>query len=472
MSHLMNLWGRQSRARGVAGSLSLALLGLCMAGLALPASAQAPTAADVDRMLAEFDVQHQRTLALIEEAKAAVKPASAFAHLPPDAVPLEPYLGKLLVSVESGFAMRVNGSEQGALRVVFVNIDATPVGGFQLGAKQSMATATYTLYDIQQIAFGDCPANGEPRTANLNRDGSGVGFGWSCGGDRRGRGRQYHSYSLEPDGPGIKTTFVTTTDQGVSNSSEHVYLPMTEELLAAAAARLKQRHEEEQRRQAAIRMQQAEQEREKRRLSQERVRSFNRTMEGINGVLNDAVAEGGTYEEAQQRLDATVSDIQAQAAYERQAQASAQQQAPPRAVDYATQVAEHVTQSQSQSQDSETTAAEPAAPAAGKPLRFVMSISLRNQPGDKVNPTCYSNIISRPGPPGWGAPGFLPPGSGEQARETVYEFKSAFIALCRASGREITSDGNFNFQLNQGQGDEERLQQMQARYSEDVSVSL
>ena len=101
-----------------------------------------------------------------------------------------------------------------------------------------------------------------------------------------------------------------------------------------------------------------------------------------------------------------------------------------------------------------------------------MSISLRNQPGDKVNPTCYSNIISRPGPPGWGASGFLPRGSAEQAREIVYGMKSDFIARCRASGREITSDGSFNFQLNQAQGDEERLQGMRARHSEDVSVSL
>lgn len=54
---------------------------------------------------------------------------------------------------------------------------------------------------------------------------------------------------------------------------------------------------------------------------------------------------------------------------------------------------------------------------AAKELRFVMS-------------------ISRPGPPGWGAPGFLPQGSAEQAREIVYGMKSDFIARCRASGRE------------------------------------
>lgn len=132
-------------------------------------------------------------------------------------------------------------------------------------------------------------------------------------------------------------------------------------------------------------------------------------------------------------------------------------------------------------QDTASPGARPAPGAAvqsegaavpGKPLRFVLTISMRNLPGDKVNPTCYSNIISRPGPPGWGAPGFLPPGTAEQARETVSSLKSAFIAQCRASGREITSDGNFNFQMNQSQGDETRLQEMRARYSEDVAVRL
>lgn len=205
-----------------------------------------------------------------------------------------------------------------------------------------------------------------------------------------------------------------------------------------------------------------------RQRSAERVRSFNRTMQGIGGVLNDAVAEVGTYQQAQEHMNATVANIQAQATAERQVQAPAQQVAQPRVVAHETQVAEPVTQPQ----PGEATAVEPAAAATGKPLRFVMSISLRNQPGDKVNPTCYSNIVSRPGPPGWGAPGFLPPGSAEQARETVYGLKSVFIAQCRASGREITSDGNFNFQMNQMRGDEERLQEMRARYSEDVSVSL
>ena len=113
-----------------------------------------------------------------------------------------------------------------------------------------------------------------------------------------------------------------------------------------------------------------------------------------------------------------------------------------------------------------------SATAAVKPLRFILTIGLLNKPGDTVNPTCYSNVITRPGPPGWGAPGFLPQGSGEQARAAVYALKDAFIARCRASGREITSEGNFNYVWNQTSSDEQTLQGVRPRFREDVSVSL
>jgi hypothetical protein len=119
-----------------------------------------------------------------------------------------------------------------------------------------------------------------------------------------------------------------------------------------------------------------------------------------------------------------------------------------------------------------TAAGDASSPAAIKPLRFILTIGLLNKPGDTVNPTCYSNVITRPGPPGWGAPGFLPQGSGEQARAAVYALKDAFIARCRASGREITSDGNFNYVWNQTSSDEQTLQGVRPRFREDVSVSL
>ena len=207
--------------------------------------------------------------------------------------------------------------------------------------------------------------------------------------------------------------------------------------------------------------------------SAERAAMFGAVVQGV--AQGFAEADTGGYAESQANLDATVANIQNAAAVERQQQAQAAPQSgalASRPVAELQPQPQRQDQPQPQSQSSYTTAAETAAPAAAKELRFVMSISLRNQPGDKVNPTCYSNIISRPGPLGWGTSGFLPRGSAEQAREIVYGMKSNFIARCRASGREITSDGSFNFQLNQVQSDEERLHGMRARYSEDVSVSL
>ena len=117
-------------------------------------------------------------------------------------------------------------------------------------------------------------------------------------------------------------------------------------------------------------------------------------------------------------------------------------------------------------------AAIEAPPAAAAPLRFVMLISLMNKPGDTVNPTCYSGIVTRPGPPGWGAPGFLPHGSSEQARQSVESLKDHFIAKCRASGREITGVGNFDYRWNQSPDDEQRVTGTRPRYAEDVLVHV
>lgn len=159
----------------------------------------------------------------------------------------------------------------------------------------------------------------------------------------------------------------------------------------------------------------------------------------------------------------------------RQAQAAARER------ELATQAAaERQRLQQLRAQQATASAKDPSGSAAGdasstaalKPLRFILTIGLLNKPGDTVNPTCYSNVITRPGPPGWGAPGFLPQGSGEQARAAVYALKDAFIARCRASGREITSDGNFNYVWNQTSSDEQTLQGVRPRFREDVSVSL
>jgi hypothetical protein len=110
---------------------------------------------------------------------------------------------------------------------------------------------------------------------------------------------------------------------------------------------------------------------------------------------------------------------------------------------------------------------------ASAPLRFVLSVGLQPRAGDRVNPTCYSNVITRPGPAGWGQPGFLPPGSVQSAQATVQDLKSRFIAACRtASGRNVTSDGDFHWTWNETRDGDAQIANTRARYPEDVTVSL
>jgi hypothetical protein len=110
---------------------------------------------------------------------------------------------------------------------------------------------------------------------------------------------------------------------------------------------------------------------------------------------------------------------------------------------------------------------------AGAPMRFVLSIGLQPRNGDSVNPTCYSNVITRPGPSGWGQRGFLPPGSAQSAHATVQAFKPGFIAACRAaSGRDITSEGNFHWTWNETRDGDEQIANTRAQYREDVTVDM
>jgi len=118
-------------------------------------------------------------------------------------------------------------------------------------------------------------------------------------------------------------------------------------------------------------------------------------------------------------------------------------------------------------------APESVGTAAGAPLRFVLTINLQNKLGDTVNPTCYSNVIVRPGPAGWGRGGSLPPGSEGAARGTVEGMKSAFIAACEAaSGRKVTSQGDFQWMWNEFRDGESQIANARARYREDVTVNL
>jgi hypothetical protein len=221
--------------------------------------------------------------------------------------------------------------------------------------------------------------------------------------------------------------------------------------------------------------------REKKQQDSERAQSFNRLMGSVNEVLTEANAVA-TVNEAQSRadLDATIAAMNAQAEAQRMQQARGQRPVAPAKAQAAApaQVVQPVAQQRAADQGSSRQNAasgpkggEPAT-ASGQPLRFVLRISLRNQPGDKVNPTCYSNVITRDGPPGWGAPGFLPSGSAEQAHATIQSLKTDFIARCRASGREITSEGNFTWHSNQTAAGEQQIADARPKYREDVSVSL
>lgn len=118
-------------------------------------------------------------------------------------------------------------------------------------------------------------------------------------------------------------------------------------------------------------------------------------------------------------------------------------------------------------------AVAPAGTSAAASLRFVLSIGMQPRAGDSVNPTCYSNAITRPGPPGWGQRGFLPPGSAQSAHATVQAFKARFIAACRAaSGRDVTSEGNFHWTWNETQDGDRQIADTRAQYREDVTVDV
>lgn len=112
------------------------------------------------------------------------------------------------------------------------------------------------------------------------------------------------------------------------------------------------------------------------------------------------------------------------------------------------------------------------ATADGKSLRFVLMIGMTNLPGDQVNCMCYSNVITRPAPPGWGGKASLPPGSYEQAIKNVESLKQQFIAECEKSGRKITHVGNFSYVWNQFEDGEQRISNAHAKSHEDISVKL
>jgi hypothetical protein len=248
----------------------------------------------------------------------------------------------------------------------------------------------------------------------------------------------------------VKSSFSESRRGRTMVGSPKVYVPATPELLQVARAN-------------AISSTRAREEGEieNRRAEAESNRALAQSFNNMLGDLQDA----GGYSEAQANLDATVANIQ-------RAAATPQQQYTPPVGD---QRVVARTQPQRVQQPSDVTAPAAAPSSTGatssKPLRFVMIMGMRNLPGDKVNSTCYSNVVTRDGPPGWGGSDYRPAAS-EQASQVIGSLKAQFIAACQASGRQISSEGNFHWVWNLLSGDEQKMANARVKYAEDVSVSI
>lgn len=193
-----------------------------------------------------------------------------------------------------------------------------------------------------------------------------------------------------------------------------------------------------------------------RQRSAERVRSFNRLMGSVNGVLTEA-NDIATANEAQSRaeLDATLAQINAQAEAQRQTQQqAAEEQQRQTQTDTARRVAEQQdAQPVPQQASAQTPAPQPpsstsdasptAATAPGAPLRFILHIALKTVING-VNATCYSNIVTIPGPPGW-PDTWNQPGGDSEARALIKAYMPAFESQCSAYGPLVGGGPQFNW---------------------------
>lgn len=214
---------------------------------------------------------------------------------------------------------------------------------------------------------------------------------------------------------------------------------------------------------------------EARRRSSERVQSFNRLMGSVNSVLSEANAGG--YAEAQANLDASVANIQAAAAIERQQQALAQQQEQARAAEEqrkklaanARWVAEKE-QAAAEYRSGQVDAAAAPAPSqsavrqspdsagsspaesktSGEAMTFLLQVSV-DAIINRMNGTCYSNLVTIPGPPGWPV---LDHTNDRKAAALVDAYKAGFLAQCGQAGP--VRSGNFSYIWN-ARGSESRL---------------
>lgn len=390
---------------------------------------------------------------------------------------LEAWVGKRLVSAEGGRIIQLNRGSSGPWSLDVFLPNGQLEGRFEMGAARKKPTDGVDQYDLTQVALNTCDAELPTREDEdvLVMEVGGVPviqFRWECGklGNTGFKGQRMFKYSLRPAPEGLQVHYEHTfLSRKYESSTEwdrmQSYVPVTDALLAKAEEAYAREQE-----QARLT---ADARREEQR---ERNAAWSRKMGAVSAALG-AANEVAAANEAESRasLDATLAEAARRARLESATQAQTPHQATSAQRPPASLVVNPSRATGAATRPAADTAlrATSAGAAPGGPLRFVLNIGLQPRAGDRVNPTCYSTVITRPGPPGWGQDGLLPDGSARSAYDTVQSFKSRFIAACKAaSGRDITSEGNFRWTWNETSTSEQQLSNSRARASEDVTVSI
>lgn len=384
---------------------------------------------------------------------------------------LEAWVGKKLVSAEAGRVIQLNRGASGPWALDIYSPDGQWEGRFEMGAAKPKLIESSTQYELTRVAMTGCdaelPTLDSQEATVMSLGGLPVlSFRWSCG--KRGslgfKGARHFAYSVRPIIEGLQVIH----EMGVMDKRyqsgpgwEHRYsfVAATDTLLARARDTYAREMERTRMAQEAAR--------EERR---ERNAEWSRRMGAISSALG-AANEVASASEAESRaaLDASLAAAEAQRRAN-QAQPVAPQPAPAIYGTRSTPATSGVS-----AMPKAMAAAAPASggPSSGAPLRFVLSIGLQPRTGDRVNPTCYSNVITRPGPPGWRQERFLPASSSQSAYDTVQSFKARFISACKAaSGRDVTSEGNFQWTWNETPARDQQVAERRARASEDVTVDV
>jgi hypothetical protein len=195
----------------------------------------------------------------------------------------------------------------------------------------------------------------------------------------------------------------------------------------------------------------------------------------FNNVLGALTqADTSAYAQAQANLDATVANIQAAAAVERQQQTQTHAtQAQRRSVEQAATVERQRLQAVALA-ESPQVAARPAATAqpAANPASQILAGTGQKAPGgtmtfillapldtviNRMNGTCYSNLVSIPGPPGWPV---LDHTNDRAAAELVQAYIPGFEAQCSQAGPVRSSSYIWNARSSEGRPGEELARQM------------